>query len=91
MSDDSSVHWLAIITEEGRLSLGRVLAIMCFGLMVWFWFNEPAVPSTLLTVFMSLMGYNASKKVADPLRSYLDKRREELRRVPPEDNDAGTE
>ena len=78
----------ALIFENGKLSLGRVLSIVTFGILCYFWFAGKPAPSSLITVLLTTLGYNASKKFTSPVQSYLDSKLEIVRQTK-EGSDAG--
>lgn len=54
---------LAIIVEHGKLSIGRVMTMTMFILMVIQWARGQDVPSTMVTVFLVMLGYVMGSKV----------------------------
>jgi len=66
------INWLAFLLEERQLSMGRVMAWVMFGILVYMWLASVAVPETLITSFYVLLSYNFSKKLL-PLAAILPK------------------
>jgi hypothetical protein len=53
-----------ISEEKETMSLGRVTFWIVLLYMSWFWFSsEYEIPSTLITTFEWVMGYNFGKKI----------------------------
>ena len=61
------VQWEAIIVEDGKLSLGRIIQIVMTVAAFIFWFNAVAIPTSFLTIYLAIMGYNFGKK---PVEAY---------------------
>jgi len=57
------IDWLAIFCEDNKLSIGRVMLWITFGIMIHFWLATIEVPPTLITTFMVFVSYNLGKKV----------------------------
>ena len=56
------IDWLAIICEDKKLSIGRCMLWVTFGIMIHFWLALIAIPAQLMTTFMVLVSYNLGKK-----------------------------
>lgn len=69
------VKWGAIIVEEGGLSLGRIMAWVVFGLLVYMWTTGEQIPPTLVEAFWGLLLYNGGKKFTGPVSDYLKNRK----------------
>jgi hypothetical protein len=58
-----------LISEDGKhISLGRVLLLVVFGYLTYFWLvSEYEVPASLLTMAEALIIYNFGKKLIGPV------------------------
>jgi hypothetical protein len=52
-------------TGEAKLSLGRFITLVSFIFAMGFWWRNVEIPSSLLTVLMSSMGYVLGSKTLD--------------------------
>lgn len=66
---DPKVRWGAVITEQDKsrkdaykLSMGRVMGWIMFGILTWMWIIMLPVPQSLVAVFLTIMAYNMGKK-----------------------------
>lgn len=65
---------LGMIREaDGKLSIGRLLLLSCFGLAVYKWFNNIDITSSHLTILVALLGYVLSGKVIENVKDGLAK------------------
>lgn len=76
------INWLAFIFEDNSLSLGRIMAWVMFGILIYMWLAGVAVPETLITTFFVLISYNFGKKLTTPLGALLTKATEKKMGVP---------
>lgn len=70
------VNWGAIFIEkdnedEPKLSLGRVMGWILFGILIYMWLWAVPVPETLITVFLTITAYNFGKKLSGPLSNIM--------------------
>lgn len=65
------INWLAFILEDNALSMGRVMAWVMFGVLIYMWLAPVAVPETLITGFYVLLSYNFGKKLTGPIGSIM--------------------
>jgi hypothetical protein len=66
----------ALVMEKERdgsakVSLGRVILIVVFGLAVWRWCQGVEIQQTMLTVLMSSMGYVLGSKAIDGAKDWV--------------------
>lgn len=69
--DLKNTNWLAFVLEDNSLSMGRVMAWIMFGILVYMWLGAILVPETLITAFYVLLSYNFGKKIAGPLGNIM--------------------
>jgi len=50
-------------TENGNLSIGRTMMLVCFGIAAYKWIIGIDIPDTQLTILMTLIGYILGTKV----------------------------
>lgn len=62
-TEEKKVNWLAFMLEDNSLSMGRVMAWVTFGILVYMWLAAVTVPSTLITSFYVMLSYNFGKKL----------------------------
>lgn len=67
------INWYGLIAERKALSLGRVSYWITFGITIHFWLAGIAVPTSLMTVFLSLLSYNLGKKVQEVVEGWVAK------------------
>jgi hypothetical protein len=60
-----NIDWIAPIIENGKLSIGRLLLLIVFGIMIYMWLATIVVPASLETAFLTMVAYNFGKKVRD--------------------------
>lgn len=58
-------------TENGNLSIGRTMMIICFGIAVYKWITGSEIPDTQLTVLMTLIGYILGTKVLASVKDMI--------------------
>jgi hypothetical protein len=66
------VEWEAFLVEENHLSMGRLMAWLLLGLLVYMWLTEKVVPDTLFHIFILLLSYNFGKKLTHPLSAMVE-------------------
>lgn len=74
--EKKKIRWGAVIIEkddEGtpKLSIGRVMGWILFGILVYMWIGMVPVPETIVTVFLTVMAYNFGKKLSGPLSGIM--------------------
>jgi hypothetical protein len=72
------IRWSAILIEKDengvpKLSIGRVMGWVLFGILVYMWLGTVSVPETLMTAFLVIMSYNFGKKISGPLSGIMSK------------------
>jgi len=73
MQNLREIDWTGLITERKSLSLGRVSYWITFAIIIHFWMAGIAVPTSLMTVFLSLLSYNLGKKVQEVVEGWVEK------------------
>lgn len=64
---------IPLFSEDGTsLSLGRIMLLVLFGFMTYFWFvSEWEIPPTLVTTFEWLLAYNFGKKLVEVANNFV--------------------
>jgi len=63
--------WTAIIVENGKLSVGRLMLWTTFITMMVFWIAQIDVAESMMTAFLTFVAYNFGKKVRDVASEYV--------------------
>ena len=66
---------LILEKDTNRLSIGRVSFIILLGVALVKWTTGTEIPSTMMTVLMTLMGYVFSTKVTNIVTEFIKKDR----------------
>lgn len=74
-------NWFAFILEGKDLSMGRIMAWVMFGILIYMWLTAMIVPETLITSFYVLISYNLGKKITGPIAMLLQNRNQ--KQTPP--------
>lgn len=63
-----------LLFENNKLSLGRVMSWLVFGVMNWYWlWKQVDIPENMLYVFGFCMTYQVTKKMRDLGHEYVEK------------------
>ena len=65
------LRWSGLIAEGDKVSIGRLMIWVVFGILVWLWVAGKPTPPSLVEALWGLLLYNGGKKMADPLLSYV--------------------
>ena len=60
---DIGMRILAIVIENGKLSIGRTMLLLTFGLAMYKWATGVDIPATHLNILMAILAYVLGSKV----------------------------
>jgi FtsH-binding integral membrane protein len=60
---DFMMSILAVLIENGKLSIGRLMTMVTFGIAVMMWVQGTEIPTTQLNILLALIGYVLGSKI----------------------------
>ena len=70
--NEKPICWTSPLIENRRLSMGRTMTWLVFGMMGYLWMTDSPVAESMVTVFLVMVTYTFGKKVRDVAKDWVN-------------------